>query len=94
VTFSLCWAPKTHFRAGRHENKEKRLIYCDLIIFLPIQIQFLEIGNLKKNPKIDSPYCSGSVTVGGLVQLEGQNFSGAVKLLQCFLFSWKNFIFL
>jgi hypothetical protein len=30
---------KTHFRAGRHENKEKRLFYFDLRILMPIQIK-------------------------------------------------------
>jgi hypothetical protein len=34
---------KTHFRAGRHENKEKRRFYFGLRILLPIQIQLLEI---------------------------------------------------
>jgi hypothetical protein len=52
--FSIFWAPKTHFRAERHENKEKHLFYFGLGILLPIQIQFLDIQN-PKNPKIDSP---------------------------------------
>jgi hypothetical protein len=56
VTFSLFWAPKTHFHVGRHENKEKRLFYFGLRIFLPIQIQLKEI----ENPKIDCPYSTFS----------------------------------
>jgi hypothetical protein len=36
VTFSLFWAEKTHFREGRHENKEKRLFYHGLRILWPI----------------------------------------------------------
>jgi hypothetical protein len=47
VNFSLFWAKKTLFRAGRHENKEKRLFYFGLRILLPIQIQLLEIENKK-----------------------------------------------
>jgi hypothetical protein len=39
VTFSLFWAPKTHFRIGKHENKEKLLFYFGLRIPLPFQIQ-------------------------------------------------------
>jgi hypothetical protein len=52
VTFPLFWAPKTHFRIGRHENKEKRLFYFGL---LPFKIQ--EIEN-PKNPKIHFSYCT------------------------------------
>jgi hypothetical protein len=40
---------KTHFRAGRLENKEKRLFYFGLSILLAIQIQLLEIENPKKS---------------------------------------------
>jgi hypothetical protein len=47
VTFFLFWAIKTHFRAGGHENKEKRLRYFGLRILLPIQIQLLEIETQK-----------------------------------------------
>jgi hypothetical protein len=50
----LFFAPKTHCRAGRHENKEKGLLYTGLRIIRPIQIQLLDIEN-QKNPKIDSP---------------------------------------
>jgi hypothetical protein len=46
--------PKSHFRIGRLDNKEKRLFYFGLMILLPIQIQVLEIENTK-NLKIDSP---------------------------------------
>jgi hypothetical protein len=42
---------KTHFGAGRHENKEKRLFYFGRSILLPIQIQLLDI----ENPENDSP---------------------------------------
>jgi hypothetical protein len=56
VTFSLVWEQKTHFRAGRQENKEKRLFYFGMRILFPIQIQLLDIGN-PKNQKIDSSYC-------------------------------------
>jgi hypothetical protein len=48
-------APKTHFRIGRHESKEKRLFYFGLRIILPNQIQLYEIEN-PKNPKIDYPF--------------------------------------
>jgi hypothetical protein len=54
VNFSLFWAQK--FRAGRHENKEKRLFYFDLKILLQIQIQLLDIENLK-DLKINSSWC-------------------------------------
>jgi hypothetical protein len=47
-------ARKTHFRAGRPENKKTRLFYFRLGILLPIQIQLSDIENLK-NPKIDHP---------------------------------------
>jgi hypothetical protein len=50
MTLSFFWALKTHFRIGRHENKEKRLFYFGLRILLPIQIQLLETEN-PKNPK-------------------------------------------
>jgi hypothetical protein len=50
----LFWSQKTHFRAGRHENKEKRLFYFGLRILLAaIQIQLLDIEN-PKNP--NCPY--------------------------------------
>jgi hypothetical protein len=39
---------RTHFRTGRHENKEKPHFYFGLRILLPIQIQLQEI----ENPKI------------------------------------------
>jgi hypothetical protein len=38
---------KTHFQAGRHENKEKLFFYFGLLILLPSQIQFLDIENPK-----------------------------------------------
>jgi hypothetical protein len=47
VNFSLFLAQKTHFRAGIHENKEKRLCYFGLTIRLPIQIHLKDI----KKPK-------------------------------------------
>jgi hypothetical protein len=37
------------FRIGRHENKKKHLFYFGFRILLPIQIQLLEIENLKKS---------------------------------------------
>jgi hypothetical protein len=58
VTFSLFRSLKTHFRAGRHENKEKRLFYFGLKILLPIQIQFLEIENQKILIKLSPPTCT------------------------------------
>jgi hypothetical protein len=36
-------ALKTHFRIGRHENKEERLFYFGLRILMQIQIQLLAI---------------------------------------------------
>jgi hypothetical protein len=55
MLFSLFWAQKkTLFRAGKHENKEKRLFFFGLRILLPIQIQLLDI----ENPIIDSHSCS------------------------------------
>jgi hypothetical protein len=48
VTFSLIWAPKSHFLLGRGENKEKLLLYFDLKVPLPIQIQLSDIENPKK----------------------------------------------
>jgi hypothetical protein len=51
--------PKTHLRTGRHENKEKKMIfYFGFRILSPIQIQSIDIEN-PKNPKIDFPYCKG-----------------------------------
>jgi hypothetical protein len=44
-----------NFRMGRHENKEKRLVYFGLRILLPIQIQWQEIEH-PENQKIDFPY--------------------------------------
>jgi hypothetical protein len=62
VTFSLCWAIKTHFQTGRHENKEKRFLYFGLynfglilLLWSVLYITLLEIEN-PKNPKIDSRY--------------------------------------
>jgi hypothetical protein len=49
-------AQKTHFRAGRHENKENCIFFFGFRILLPFQIQLLDFEN-SKNPKIDSPYC-------------------------------------
>jgi hypothetical protein len=49
--FSSILGPKTHFREGRHENKEKRFFYLGFRILLLIQIQLLEIEN--PNKKID-----------------------------------------
>jgi hypothetical protein len=57
VTFSLFWDPQTHFRAGRHESNEKRLIYFGLRILLPVKIQLLENP---KTSKIDSAFGLGS----------------------------------
>jgi hypothetical protein len=37
------------FRAGRHENKEKRLFYFALGILLSIQIQLLDTEKPKKS---------------------------------------------
>jgi hypothetical protein len=45
VTFSLFWASKTHFRKGRHENKESSIFFFGLGILLPILIQLLDIEN-------------------------------------------------
>jgi hypothetical protein len=47
----LIWVPTTHFRIGRHENKEKRLFYFGLRILLAIQIQLLKIENPKNREK-------------------------------------------
>jgi hypothetical protein len=44
-------APKSPFRIGRRENKEKRLFYFAIIILLPIQIQLLDLEN-PKDPKM------------------------------------------
>jgi hypothetical protein len=41
------FCPKTYFRAGSHENKEKHLCYYGLGNLLPIQIQLLDIENPK-----------------------------------------------
>jgi hypothetical protein len=49
---------KTHGRAGRHENKVKRIFYFGLRILWLILAQLLEIESLK-NSKIYSPYCPG-----------------------------------
>jgi hypothetical protein len=46
--------PQTHFWAGRHENKEKRLLYFGLTILLPIQIQLLDIENPKKSKNLQT----------------------------------------
>jgi hypothetical protein len=35
--FLFFWASKTHFRIGKHENKEKRFFYVVLRILLSIQ---------------------------------------------------------
>jgi hypothetical protein len=43
-------SPTTYFRAGRHENKEKRLFTFGFINRLPIQIQLSDI----ENPKIQN----------------------------------------
>jgi hypothetical protein len=49
--------PKTHFRAGRDENKEKRLFYTGLRMLLSIQNQWLDTGiENPENPKIDSSH--------------------------------------
>jgi hypothetical protein len=57
VAFSLFWAPETHFRIGRQENKDKHVFFFGLRIVLPIQIQLFEIENkIKNKKKIDSPY--------------------------------------
>jgi phosphatidylserine decarboxylase len=45
--FSLFLVPKTRFRIGRHENKEKRLFYFGLRILLLLQIQLLDFENRK-----------------------------------------------
>jgi hypothetical protein len=52
----------THFRAGRYENKEKRLFYFGLRILLPNQIQLLKIENKKIQNRLallcsELPYC-------------------------------------
>jgi hypothetical protein len=71
MTFSLFCALKTHFRTGRHENKEKRLCYFGLRIFLPIQLQLLAIEN-PKNPKIDFPVCAGLRHEAGELRVGGE----------------------
>jgi hypothetical protein len=52
--FFLFWAPKIHFRIGRHENKEKCRFCFGLSILLKIKIHLLKIVN-KKIKKIDVP---------------------------------------
>jgi hypothetical protein len=52
VTFSLFGVQKVHLREGRHESKEKYLVYFGLRIRLPTQFQLL--GILLKIPKIQN----------------------------------------
>jgi hypothetical protein len=54
VNFSPFWAQKTHFRVGRHEHKEKRLLYFGFRILFLIHIQMLDIEN-PENPKLTHP---------------------------------------
>jgi hypothetical protein len=54
--FFSYFGPKNHFRAGRHENKEKRLFKFGFRILLPIQIQLFANEN-PKNQELDFAYC-------------------------------------
>jgi hypothetical protein len=51
-------ASKTHFRAGRHDNKENAFSTLVIEFLLLNQNQLLEIKN-PKNSKIDFPYQPG-----------------------------------
>jgi hypothetical protein len=53
VTFSLLGAQK--LVSGKEDIKIKKNAFSNFV-FLPIQIESIEIEN-PKNPKIDSPYC-------------------------------------
>jgi hypothetical protein len=44
--------PKTHFRVGRHENKEKRFFYFCLRIHLPISCYQLKIEKKSTPPTV------------------------------------------
>jgi hypothetical protein len=59
-------AQQTHFRAGRHENKEMHLFYFGLRILLPTQIQLLLVRHKSKNPiNLINPKKSTSPTAQG-----------------------------
>jgi hypothetical protein len=46
---------KTHFRIGRHENKEKNHFYFSLRLVFPINCKLKKIENPKQIKKSTSP---------------------------------------
>jgi hypothetical protein len=49
---------KTHFRIGRHENKEKNTFSTLVLELFSPSIASCRKLKIQKNPKIDFPYCT------------------------------------